>query len=265
MRILLTGAFGNVGLSALEELLARGHQVRCFDLKTSANVRLARHYARKAEIFWGDLRSKDDVAAAVRDVDVVIHLAFILPRLSACGVELEKEPVLARQVNVGGTRNLIRAMRAQPVPPRLIFSSSLHVYGMTQHLPPPRTGGRPAAPGRALCPAQGHLRTHGAHLRPALEHSAFWRRAPACRPARSRHVRCPVGQPDRVCAHARRRPGAGQRRGERRHLGQAAVDRRRPCLPAHVPRDDDLDLDGHGHRTLARLGLLRGTVRHGLA
>jgi short-subunit dehydrogenase len=139
MRILLTGAFGNVGLSALEELLARGHQVRCFDLRTPANLRLARRYQNKAEVFWGDMRSKEDVAAAVRDVDVVIHLAFILPRLSACGVESEKEPVLARQVNVGGTRTLIRAMRAQPVPPRLIFSSSLHVYGMTQQLPPPRT------------------------------------------------------------------------------------------------------------------------------
>jgi UDP-glucose 4-epimerase len=139
MRILLTGAFGNVGLSALDELLARGHQVRCFDLKTPVNLRLARRYASKAEIVWGDMRSKADVAAVVRDVDVVIHLAFILPRLSACGVESEKEPVLARQVNVGGTRNLIRAMRAQPAPPRLIFSSSLHVYGMTQNLLPPRT------------------------------------------------------------------------------------------------------------------------------
>ena len=139
MRILLTGAFGNVGVSALQELLARGHQLRCFDLKTPANLRLARRLARKAEVVWGDLRSVGDVAAAVRDVDVVIHLAFIIPKLSATGIESEKEPVLARQVNVGGTRNLIRAMRAQPHPPRLIFSSSLHVYGMTQQLPPPRT------------------------------------------------------------------------------------------------------------------------------
>jgi UDP-glucose 4-epimerase len=139
MRILLTGAFGNVGLSTLPELLARGHQVRCFDLRTRTNLRLARRHARKAEVVWGDLRSTEDVAAAVRDVDVVIHLAFIIPKLSATGIESEKQPELARQVNVGGTRNLIRAMRAQTVPPRLIFSSSLHVYGMTQQLPPPRT------------------------------------------------------------------------------------------------------------------------------
>ncbi len=139
MKVLLTGAFGNVGLSALQELLARGHRVRCFDLRTPANLRLARRLARKAEVVWGDMRSAEDVAEAARDVDVVIHLAFIIPKLSATGVDSEKEPDLARRVNVGGTRNLIRAMRAQPQPPRLIFSSSLHVYGMTQHLLPPRT------------------------------------------------------------------------------------------------------------------------------
>jgi short-subunit dehydrogenase len=139
MKILLTGAFGNVGVSALHELLERGHQVRCFDLKTPANTRLARRVAREAEVVWGDLRTPEDVAAAVQGVEAVIHLAFIIPKLSATGIESEKQPDLARGVNIGGTRNLLRAMRSLPQPPRLIFSSSLHVYGLTQNLPPPRT------------------------------------------------------------------------------------------------------------------------------
>ena len=139
MKVLLTGAFGNVGASALHELLSRGHQVRCFDLKSPANVKLARRIARKAEVVWGDLRSPEDVGRAVDGVDVAIHLGFIIPKLSATGIESESQPEVARQVNIVGTRNLIRALRAQPGPPRLIFSSSLHVYGLTQHLPPPRT------------------------------------------------------------------------------------------------------------------------------
>jgi len=139
MKILLTGAFGNVGVSALHELLARGHQVRCFDLKTPANLRLARRVAREAEVAWGDLRTPEDMAAAVQGVEAVIHLAFIIPKLSATGIESEKQPDLARSVNIGGTRTLLRAMRSLPQPPRLIFSSSLHVYGLTQNLPPPRT------------------------------------------------------------------------------------------------------------------------------
>jgi UDP-glucose 4-epimerase len=41
MRLLLTGAFGNIGSITLVELLKRGHQVRCFDVNTPANRRHA--------------------------------------------------------------------------------------------------------------------------------------------------------------------------------------------------------------------------------
>jgi short-subunit dehydrogenase len=146
MKILLTGAFGNVGVSALEELLARGHAVRCFDLRTAANERSARRYTGRIEVVWGDLRNPDDVLAAVQDRDVVLHVAFIIPKMSHTGVESELRPDWAEAVNVGGTRNLIRAMQAQPVPPKLVFTSSLHVYGRTQHLPPPRSVTDPVQP-----------------------------------------------------------------------------------------------------------------------
>ena len=139
MKILLTGAFGNVGTSALPELLRQGHTVRCFDLKTPANERAAARFADRIELAWGDLRRPEDVAAAVAGMDVVAHVAFIIPKMSATGVESEARPDWARAINVGGTRNLIEAMQAQPIPPRLIFTSSLHVYGLTQDQPPPRT------------------------------------------------------------------------------------------------------------------------------
>jgi nucleoside-diphosphate-sugar epimerase len=32
MNILLTGAFGNIGISTLKALSGRGHRIRCFDL-----------------------------------------------------------------------------------------------------------------------------------------------------------------------------------------------------------------------------------------
>lgn len=139
MKVLLTGAFGNVGVSAIEALLQQGHAIRCFDLPTPANERTARRYRGRIEVFWGDLRVPEDVAVAVAGVEVVLHVAFIIPKMSATGIESELRPDWAEAVNVGGTRNLIRAMEAQPAPPRLVFTSSLHVYGRTQHLPPPRT------------------------------------------------------------------------------------------------------------------------------
>ncbi|MGD1996204.1 MAG: NAD(P)-dependent oxidoreductase [Anaerolineae bacterium] len=139
MRVLLTGAFGNIGTSALEELVRREHRVRCFDLRTRANEEVARRFKGRMEVVWGDLRRPRDVAAAVRGQEVVVHLAFIIPKLSATGVESEDRPGWAGKVNVGGTRNLLNAMEVLPVSPRIIFASSYHVYGRTQDQPPPRT------------------------------------------------------------------------------------------------------------------------------
>jgi UDP-glucose 4-epimerase len=138
MKVLVTGAFGNIGRSAVDELLRRGHEVRCFDLKTKANMKVARRIKHEAESVLGDLRNPEDVAIAVRDRDVVVHLAFVIPRLSATGVNSEDEPEWAREINVGGTRNLIQAMKSQPHPAKLLFASSFHIYGCTQDQAPPR-------------------------------------------------------------------------------------------------------------------------------
>lgn len=146
MNILLTGAFGNIGTSTLEELVKQGHTVRCFDLKTRANERTARRFRGQVEVMWGDLRRPEDVAAAVRDQGIVVHLAFIIPKMSATGVESEDRPDWAREINVGGTRNLLNAMKALPNPPGIIFSSSYHTYGRTQDQPPPRTVSDPLCP-----------------------------------------------------------------------------------------------------------------------
>jgi UDP-glucose 4-epimerase len=146
MRILLTGAFGNVGSNALETLLDRGHEVRCFDVPTRGNKKVARRFKGRIEVFWGDLRNPEDVAAAVAGQDAVIHLAFVIPTLSATGVGSEEDPGLARAINVGGTRNLLAAMKSQPRPPRILFSSSLHIYGRTQDQEPPRRVDDPPQP-----------------------------------------------------------------------------------------------------------------------
>lgn len=94
----------------------------------------------QVEVLVGDIRNADDVYAAVVDQEVVIHLAAVIPPLS------DYQPVLARAINVGGTQNLIAAMQAQPRPPRLIYASSVALFGNTQSLPAPRRVGDPLAP-----------------------------------------------------------------------------------------------------------------------
>jgi nucleoside-diphosphate-sugar epimerase len=146
MKILLTGAFGNLGQATLEELLRRGHQVRAFDLRAGANLRAARRYGDRLDVFWGDVRQRAGLFVAVEGQETVVHLAYVIPHLSTTGVNSEDRPDWARQINVGGTRNLLDAMLAQPEPPRLIFGSSLHVFGRTQADLPPRRASDPLAP-----------------------------------------------------------------------------------------------------------------------
>ena len=132
MKILLTGAFGNLGRSTLDELLRQGHSVRCFVSRRKAHLRTARSYGGKIELIWGDVRQLADVSEAVQDQDIIIHLAYMLPPYS------EEQPDLSHAINIGGTRNLLAAARSLPRPPRFFFSSSFDVFGYTQHLPPPR-------------------------------------------------------------------------------------------------------------------------------
>lgn len=132
MKILLTGAFGNIGFSTLQELLKQGHTVRSFDLKNKQTEKKARQVAGKTEIIWGDIRDAQHVASLVVDQDVIVHLAAILPP------EVDERLEEAAAVNVEGTRSLLQAAKQQPRPPKFLFSSSLDVFGFTQDQPPPR-------------------------------------------------------------------------------------------------------------------------------
>jgi UDP-glucose 4-epimerase len=146
MKVLVTGAFGNIGEGTVGELLDRGHQVRCFDVPNRSNYKKAARLKDRTDIVWGDLRNPQDLPAAVQDMDTVIHLAFVIPKLSATGIGCEDQPDWAWEVNVGGTRNLLQAVRSQGDPARIIFASSLHIYGITQDQQPPRRVSDPLKP-----------------------------------------------------------------------------------------------------------------------
>jgi nucleoside-diphosphate-sugar epimerase len=132
MKILLTGAFGNLGLSTLEELLRQGHEVRCFVSRRKAHLRTARRFGGKIDLVQGDMRHPADLVRAVQDQEVIIHLAYMLPPPS------EDQPDLARAINVDGTRYLLDAACRLPRLPRFLFASSFDVFGYTQDQPPPR-------------------------------------------------------------------------------------------------------------------------------
>jgi nucleoside-diphosphate-sugar epimerase len=140
MRVLVTGGLGNLGTLTLHQLVQRGHEVHCFDLPTPTNQHKARRLSTAIRWQWGDIRDPDAVARSVADMDVVVHLAGILPPPA------HDQPTLAESVNVGGTRNLLTQAASQQPPPHVLFASTLDVFGPTSHLPPPRTVDDPLVP-----------------------------------------------------------------------------------------------------------------------
>ena len=77
MRLLVTGGFGNVGSHLVAELLRRDHHVRVLERRCRRTRRVARRYA--VEVVWGDVADPAAVGRAVAGVDVVYHLAALIP------------------------------------------------------------------------------------------------------------------------------------------------------------------------------------------
>lgn len=130
LRVLVTGALGNIGSHTVPLLLERGHRVRALDVG-AVPPSLAKAFSR-AEVVRADVRERPAMDAAVRDVDAVVHLAYVIPPPAW------DEPERAEAVNVGGTHTLLDAAQAAATKPRFLLASTLDVYGHTTHLPPPR-------------------------------------------------------------------------------------------------------------------------------
>ena len=123
--LLLTGASGEVGFETFRELLNRRqrYNLRVFCLDTKVERKLFSPYQGQVDIFWGDLRDPGAVSRAVEGADAVIHTAALIPPMA------DHRPQLAWDINVGGTRHLLAAMKKQDPAPRLVYTSSVSVYG----------------------------------------------------------------------------------------------------------------------------------------
>lgn len=132
MNILITGGLGNIGIYVVNECLKRGHSVTIFDVSNNKNQKLKEKYRKyNVKVYLGDIRKYDDIAEAVDNQDVIIHMAAILPPTS------EAYPDLCDAVNINGTENLIESIHTKSDKTALVLVSSASVMGPTQHKTPP--------------------------------------------------------------------------------------------------------------------------------
>lgn len=133
-RVLLTGADGFIGSHLAERLLHEGCKVRAFVYYNSFNSwgwldTLPKETKDRFEIFAGDIRDGNGVRTAMKDIDVVFHLAALIAIPFSY-----HSPDSYIDTNVKGTLNIIQAAKDLNIEKVLVTSTS-EVYGTAQFVP----------------------------------------------------------------------------------------------------------------------------------
>jgi nucleoside-diphosphate-sugar epimerase len=134
MKVVITGGAGFLGLRLAERLLQLGEltgpsgrpeeidQLVLFDMQEPGEMPPA--LDGKAILLLGEISNRDEVFHLVDRDDVsVFHLASVV---SGGG---EQDFDLAIRVNLDGGLNVLEALRARGSRPRLVFASSIAVFG----------------------------------------------------------------------------------------------------------------------------------------
>jgi UDP-glucose 4-epimerase len=127
VKALVTGGAGFIGSNLVDALLARGDEVTVVDdLSTGRRGNLDGALAAGAELAELDIR---DVAALAETVaaarpEIVFHLAAQIDVRKSL-----EDPAFDAAVNVGGTANLLEAMRAAGSPRIVFVSTGGAIYG----------------------------------------------------------------------------------------------------------------------------------------
>jgi dihydroflavonol-4-reductase len=118
LKALVTGAAGFIGSHVVRSLLREGHEVRALHLP-GEDLRNLRDLP--VERVAGDVTDLAAMRLATRDRDWVFHLAAVYKLWS-------RDPFRMHQVNVEGTRTVLRAAREQGVA-RVVHTSSIARFG----------------------------------------------------------------------------------------------------------------------------------------
>jgi UDP-glucose 4-epimerase len=120
-RVLVTGGAGFIGSHLVELLTAHGSEVSVLDDLSRGRREWV---PRSCRLYQADIRDQQEVLRVVQQAAAtsVVHLAALhfIP-------DVDDAPELAWGINVGGTENLLTALRAVP-PARLLFASTAAVY-----------------------------------------------------------------------------------------------------------------------------------------
>lgn len=133
-KVLITGAGGFIGSHLTEYLVKRDAKVRVFLRYTSkreiGNLGfLPKQMIDKIDIVFGDIREIESIKEAMKDREIVFHLAALV------GIPYSYiHPQEVFEVNTVGSINIFNAARELGTK-RIVHTSTSEVYGTAQYIP----------------------------------------------------------------------------------------------------------------------------------
>lgn len=127
-KILVTGGAGYIGSVLVKQLLGKGYKVKVLDILNFGGESIVELLNNpNFEFQKGDVRIKADVKKAIgNETFAIVNLAAIVGD-PACA----KEPEIAKDTNLGGTKLLYKVANEQNVN-KFIFASTCSNYGKMQ-------------------------------------------------------------------------------------------------------------------------------------
>jgi len=126
-RVLITGGAGYIGSVLSRKLLEKGYRIKVIDnLRYGGEPLLGILSNKRFRFIRGDVTNIKDLKKAVKDVDIIIHLAALVGE-PICS----KYPEEAKKVNLDATKRIID-LSAKVKSKRFILASTCSNYGVNK-------------------------------------------------------------------------------------------------------------------------------------
>lgn len=114
---LIIGGSGFIGINFAKFLMKNDYNFKVYDRRRS------KYLPPTVETIVGDIRDKTKLSQAMKDCEIVFHLATVPPSLRLPSYEIY-------DIDVNGTRNVLAAAERNNINKVIFASSASHVYGL---------------------------------------------------------------------------------------------------------------------------------------